>query len=215
MQKLIESIKNLTESDFYKRVNLHIHTSCSDGKLSPNEVISAAIEQNLEIISITDHNTIEAYNNLDFYDTNKLKLINGVEFDCWHKFDLLHILGYGINPDNEKIKQLCAKNLIQTRYDLIRFFNKRKAPDVIKAIKESGGIAILAHPACCWNINLKQMIINLKSFGLDGLEVYYPYIGHRGVIKFYSINNIRTFAEELELIITGGTDSHGSNLRTR
>ncbi len=215
MYNLIEYIKSLKESDYYERVNLHIHTTCSDGKLNPKAVIQAAIEQNLETIAITDHNSVEAYSQIENYDNDKLTLINGVEFDCWHGMDLLHIIGYGIDLNNQKIKRLCASNHIFTRYDLVRFFNNRKAKDVIKAIKEAGGLAILAHPACCWSFNLKKMIIKLKTFGLDGIEVYYPYVGHRGFIKFRSLNDIKKIAQELDLIITGGADTHGGNLRSR
>ncbi len=59
------------------------------------------------------------------------------------------------------------------------------------------------------------MIKKLVSYGLDGLEVYYPYVGHRGVIKFYTLKDIEKIARDLNLIITGGTDSHGMDLRGR
>ena len=215
MLNLIEYITNLKESDYYEHVNLHIHTCCSDGKLNPDEVIKAALDQKLQAISITDHNSVEAYEKLEYQNIENLKLINGVEFDCWDGLDLLHILGYGIDLKNEKIQKLCSKNHLFTRYDLVRFFNSRKAKDVIYALKEAGGIAILAHPACCWSLDLKKMIEKLKTFGLDGIEVYYPYVGHRGFIKFSSIKNVKKIAEKLGMIITGGADSHGYDLRSR
>lgn len=213
-QNLIKIIKSLKETDFYQNVNLHIHTDCSDGKLSPDKVIEAAISQNIKIISITDHNSVEAYSKIKDFN-NQIQLLTGVEFDCWEGTDFLHILGYGFDLANDKIKKLCANDLAHCRYDILRFFTGRKAKDAITAIKEAGGIAVLAHPACCWSINIRKMIKKLVCCGLDGLEVYYPYTGHRKLVKFYSVEYIKSLAEELDLLITGGADSHGDELRER
>ncbi|MFH0702491.1 MAG: PHP domain-containing protein [bacterium] len=215
MQDIIDSLKKLKKDDFYENVNLHIHTSLSDGILSPLEVVEEAKKINLKLISITDHNSIEAYKLMDFEDFDGLKIIAGVEFDCWHKSTLLHILGYGFNINDKKLTEICSKNSNGTKLDFVRFFNKRKAKDVINIIKEAGGIAVLAHPACCWSLNIKKMIKKLQLFGLDGLELYYPYKGHRGMIKFYSVKKIKELALELNLLITGGTDCHGRSLRDR
>ena len=219
MNQTFDVIKNLTEADYYKNANLHIHTSFSDGKLHPSEIIELAINKNLKYISITDHNTLEAYKciDLDSHATlrmteDDLKIITGVEFDCWYKSNFMHILGYGIDLNNEPLKNLCAKNPNESKLDIIRISTARKAPEVIKAIKEAGGISILAHPCCCWNINIKKMITELKYFGLDGIEVYYPYIRHRAIVKFHTIKKIRAIAEELNLLITGGTDCHNDDL---
>ena len=50
-----------------ERIDLHIHTTCSDGVLSPKEIIDKAIQNGVSIISITDHDTIDAYND-ELYD---------------------------------------------------------------------------------------------------------------------------------------------------
>ena len=212
MNQTFNLLKNLTESDYYKNANLHIHTSFSDGKLHPSEIISLAVNKNLKYISITDHNTLEAYKHIDVIGNNNLQIITGIEFDCWYKSNFMHILGYGIDLNNESLQNLCAKKPNETKLDIIRISTTRKAPEVIKTIKNAGGIAVLAHPCCCWNFNIKKMITELKSFGLDGAEVYYPYIRHRAIVKFHTIKKIRAIAEELNLLITGGTDCHGDDL---
>jgi hypothetical protein len=208
-------LKNFKESDYYKNVNLHIHTSFSDGKLHPSEIIELAIKKNLKYISITDHNTIESYKHIELESyamDNDLKIITGVEFDCWYKSNFMHILGYGIDLNNEELNNLCAKKPNETKLDIVRIFTPRKSLEVIKTIKNAGGIAIIAHPCCCWNLNIKKMITELKSFGLEGVEVYYPYIRHRAVVKFHTIKKIKAIAEDLNLLITGGTDCHGDDL---
>ena len=82
--------------------------------------------------------------------------------------------------------------------------------DLIKSIHNAGGIAVLAHPACCWAINPKKFVKELVDIGLDGIEIYYPYDRFRGILKFSSkklavkIAEIRI--ETSERIIT--TDSN-------
>ena len=79
---------------------------------------------------------------------------------------------------------------------------------VIKAIHNAGGIAILAHPCCCNVFSLDDFVRRLKEFGLDGIEVYYPYDRFRGILKFSSRKLPHKLAQKYELIKTGGSDEH-------
>lgn len=212
MQQLFESLYNLNESDFFSRVNLHIHTTCSDGLIYPVEVLKQAKDKKLEIISITDHNSVKAYEQIQNENVDNISLVTGVEFDCWYKSNFIHILGYCINVKNAKIQSLCARSNVETKLDLVRFFNKRQAKEVIQAINSAGGMAVLAHPACCWNINIKKMIRELMGFGLAGVEAYYPYARHRSIVRFHSSEKIIDIAKEYNLIMTGGTDCHNKEL---
>ena len=72
-----------------------------------------------------------------------------------------------------------------------------------------GGAAVLAHPACYWAINLDHFVKTLIDLGLDGIESYYPYRRHRGIIKFHTAEAVRRIARKYNLIMTGGSDSHG------
>ena len=83
---------------------------------------------------------------------------------------------------------------------------------LINAIHEAGGIAVLAHPACCWAFNLDKFVGKLVSYGLDGIEVYYPYRRHRAVIRFATLRQIKDIAAKYDLIVTGGTDCHTRNI---
>lgn len=211
-----EDLKNLLlsfdEKDFYKNVDLHIHSYESDGEMSPVEIIKQAKERNLKYIAICDHNTINAY-----LSTNILvedMVIPAVEFDCFYKGTLMHIIGYGIDIDNKELKGLYSESKAGTSFNIVRLFQMRKPKEVIEKIKNAGGIAVWAHPACCWAISLDDITKDLISFGLDGMEVYYPYHGLRGILKFYKKEYIKELAEKYNLIKTGGTDSHGKKLRT-
>ena len=48
--------------DMKKRIDLHVHTTMSDGALSPKEVIDEAYKNGVTVISIADHDTTAAYN---------------------------------------------------------------------------------------------------------------------------------------------------------
>ena len=91
----------------------------------------------------------------------------------------------------------------------MRLFNHRHPKDVIRAIHSAGGVAVLAHPACYWAVSLEHFVKSLVALGLDGLEVFYPYRRHRGIIKFHKASSVKRIAEKLGLIMTGGSDSHG------
>lgn len=44
-----------------KIIDLHVHTNCSDGSMTPKEVIDEAVKNGVSVISIADHDTIDAY----------------------------------------------------------------------------------------------------------------------------------------------------------
>lgn len=205
MNSYIELIKTL---DFNKEneVNLHIHTNYSDGKCSPLEILNSAKEKGYKYISITDHNTLNAYLENDFLNCEMV--ISGIEFDCWEGTVFLHLLGYGVDIHNPELQSVCAKTKNETEADIVRIFSKRSAKKMIEIIHNAGGIAVLAHPACCLTLSHERFIKKLKKFGLDGVEVYYPYSRHRGIIKFNTAKNIEKIADKLGLLKTGGTDCH-------
>ncbi len=89
-------------------IDLHTHTTTSDGTLTPKELIQLAKETGLTAMAITDHDTIagldEAQTEADKLGVN---LINGIEFStAFGENRLLHILGIGIDPRNERFLQI-------------------------------------------------------------------------------------------------------------
>ncbi|MDD3593215.1 MAG: PHP domain-containing protein [Candidatus Gastranaerophilales bacterium] len=199
-------LANIKKEDFFNTVDLHIHTDCSDGENTPQQVADACKEKGFKIIAITDHNVVAAHNQVQSDD--EIQIIKSVEFDCWHGYVYMHILGYGIDVNHPELIKLYAKNKLCATNDIIRLINYRSAKAVIKAIKAAGGIAVLAHPACCWSLNLKNTVKKLITYGLDGLETNYAYRRHRSIIKFYEASDVEKIAQELNLLQTGGSDSH-------
>lgn len=205
---LRELFLSFNREDFYSKVNLHIHSNFSDGKEDFDKLVEQAKKLNMKYIAITDHNCVLGHKQTKY--KNDEILIKGVEFDCFYKMSLLHILGYGIDVENEKINELCAKNEKEQKDDIVRLFKSRHPKKVIDAIHSAGGLAVLAHPCCCNVINLDNFVSKLKNLGLDGIETYYPYDRFRGIVKFSSRKEPYILAQKYDLIQTGGSDEHGS-----
>lgn len=91
-------------------IDLHVHTKYSDGTDSVIELLQKAQEKQLSILSITDHNTALAYEELEKIDINKFyngKIIPGIELNTKVLNIPIEILGYGI--DYKKINELVTK----------------------------------------------------------------------------------------------------------
>ncbi|MBQ9688135.1 PHP domain-containing protein [bacterium] len=203
-------IENFTKEDYCSKVNLHIHSCFSDGKCQPEELIAQAKEKGLKFIAISDHNTVDAYLNTDIQKDPMV--IPAVEFDCWCSGVFYHLLAYEIDVTHEALKPFLAKTKRETQADWIRIFSFNRHPKkLFKAIHEAGGKAVLAHPACCTTFNLDGFVKKLVKYGLDGMEVYYPY--SMRLSKLFRCANdekINRIAEKYNLIKTGGIDCHGN-----
>lgn len=79
--------------------DLHIHSNLSDGWKSIAELIEIAKDSGLKIISITDHNSFEAYKRI--IEDSELKIIKGVEISACHKDIYYHFVMYNFNIDNK------------------------------------------------------------------------------------------------------------------
>lgn len=206
-----ELIKSFTKEDYENNVNLHIHSTFSDGNVGVNELVKHAKSKGLKHFAISDHNTLNAYLQTDILKEDMI--IPAIEFDCWYGTVFLHMLGYGIDVNNKELQALCAKTKRGTEADWVRIFSFKHPKTVINAIHNAGGIAVLAHPACCFTLTgLDRLVKNLIKLGMDGIEVYYPYPRHRGIIKFHLAGNVDKIADKYNLIKTGGTDEHGNLL---
>ena len=108
-------------------IDLHMHTNNSDGKDNTEELLKKCEDLGLEYISITDHDTCEAYNDIKKLDLKKLftgKIITGCEFTTIYKGRTIEILGYGINTDE-------INNWKET------YYNEEKRIERVKHCKET------------------------------------------------------------------------------
>ena len=116
-------------------IDLHIHSTASDGSLTPAEIINRAQRLNLAAIAITDHDSI--YGSKEALQAGippSLKFLTGVEISAAHPAFFpgsgsFHILGYGIRIDNHALNQTLNK---------LREARKNRNPQIIKRLNELG-----------------------------------------------------------------------------
>jgi predicted metal-dependent phosphoesterase TrpH len=93
------------------RVNLHSHTNCSDGALTPKELIERAVNFQIDVLAITDHDSVKGLDiaKQTILDQNiPLTLINGIEISTqWQGFEI-HIVGLNIDPDHAQLQSLIS-----------------------------------------------------------------------------------------------------------
>ena len=249
-------------------IDLHVHSTASDGTCSPAELVALAKEAGLEAFALTDHDSIDGISEaLEAGEKLGMEVIPGVELSCNYNKEEIHVVGLYIDykdaefvehlrnfqdlRDNRNIKMaecLCeegfditadalhamfpdavitrahvAKYLVATGQvkELSIVFDKYigngckcfvdrpkvHPADAVKMIHKIGGIAILAHPCLC-KMNRRElyaMIDELAAAGLDGIEAIYSCNMGSDEKDFTEI------AKKHGLLISGGSDFHGSN----
>ena len=131
------------------KVDLHIHTSYSDGVFSPEKIVDTAIDAGLGAIAITDHDTILSYNLAAEYANDKsLEIIPGVEINTLYKGYEVHILGYFMdlnNSDFQKLLKTQQQARIKQTKEILTLLAKKegiKIPfdNIVKQVAEGGSI---------------------------------------------------------------------------
>ena len=93
------------------KVDLHNHSYYSDGVFSPSEVVGLANEAGCDLFSLTDHDTTAGVAEAQI-EADKLgvKLLNGVEISAFWRNMTIHIVGLGIDLNNDKLQEGLAHN---------------------------------------------------------------------------------------------------------
>ena len=249
-------------------IDLHTHTTCSDGTDSPRELVNKAIVKGLEVLGITDHDTTTGWEEASQTLRGSLKLALGAEISCLTNDGVsVHMLGLLFDPLHAEMQQvleetrdgrlprmrkmiekmraegmdisiddvenampdgatmgrphladaLVAKKIVKSRDEAFiellhndsRFYVSHAAPtpaDAIALIRRAGGVAVIAHPFASHRgqILKAEDFAELVSAGLNGIEV-----DHRDQNPDERAM-LRVIARELDLVITGSSDYHGT-----
>ena len=85
------------------KVDLHLHSTASDGTLSPGALVRRAAEEGFTALALTDHDTVAGIAEAQAAAREAgIRLIPGVELSCGAQKEI-HILGYGIDPQDEPL----------------------------------------------------------------------------------------------------------------
>ena len=93
-------------------IDFHTHTTASDGALQPSEMIERALARNIELLAITDHDTVAGYQAAAEYYTHKsasMRLLSGVEFSCRWSGTTIHVLGLDMDVTAPAMREGLAR----------------------------------------------------------------------------------------------------------
>lgn len=197
--------------------NFHMHTVHSDGQLRPEALVQQAIAIGLKGFAITDHHNVGGYRIAHHYLAQLAEtqdeaqshphLWTGTEINAELLEIEVHVLAYAFDPAHAEFQPyLQGKSVQGAAY---------QAQQVIAAIHQAGGIAVLAHPAR-YRRSHQDLIPAAAALGIDGVEAYYAYNNPspwRPSLK--ETNEVKQLSETYALLNTCGTDTHGLNLLQR
>lgn len=251
-----------------KIIDLHVHSTASDGTFTPAELIVEAHKRQICAIAITDHDSIDGVSEaLAAGEKYGVEVIPGVELSTEYEETEIHVVGLFIDPENETLcgqlrefrdnrdnrnlkmidrlreegYAITAEELYErhpgavlTRAHIARFLvDTKQVKDIptvfakligdgckcyvdrmkitpmkaVELIHEAGGVAVLAHP-CLYKMkksDLEEMVEKMVRAGLDAIEAVYS-CNEGSDEKDY-----KAMAEKYGLLISGGSDFHGSN----
>ena len=188
-----------------KIIDMHTHTNYSDGELSPQELIRLAIDKKIGTLAITDHNTIEGLKTIDrkseIIEKSGIRVINGIELSAKSNVGRMHILGYGIDLNNQ---------LLNKKMSDLKDISINSVLSIIEQIKRDYGIRFRYD-------DIKELVNanhNLGRPDLAKLCIKYGYAStveeafNKYLIEAYNktrkTDNKLQYEECLELIIKSG-----------
>jgi len=244
-----------------RKIDLHVHTTASDGMLTPTETVQRAARNGVWLLGVADHDTTGGVREAEAAARGtSVTLVPAVELSVGAEEHEIHVLGYFVDPDDEPLQGILhrlrnARDLrnerivarlaeLGARIDLDRvkeiagdgsvgrphiakvlveaghcsslgeafgrylargkpgYVGRERldAGEAAQAIRASGGIPVLAHPG---KLAPRRRIEAIIDQGMDGVEAYHTDHDERDVEMILEI------ARDRDLLVTGGTDSHG------
>jgi predicted metal-dependent phosphoesterase TrpH len=250
---------------YASRVDLHIHTTHSDGTYTPAQVVDLARRAGLAAMAVTDHDTLGGVPAAQSAAAgSSVEIVPGVEITSEYRQRELHLLGYFVVLDHagltsalaeirrhrlERFREMIerlrgrgvsleeaeqrvqgspdalgrrhlaellvrARRVATVREAFLRYLGdrggvavpKKRLPvaEALALVRAAGGVAAWAHPSYDCT---KEQLIELRALGLDAIEVEYPDVRRSRTLE------LRGWAGQLGLAVTGGSDCHGPGRR--
>ncbi|MCP4295411.1 MAG: PHP domain-containing protein [Proteobacteria bacterium] len=123
-------------------VDLHIHTTQSDGSFEPSEIMRMAKLEGIDTLSITDHDTFSGLRQVtDLAVDMDINLISGVEISTTYSRGTQHLLGYGFDPKSNLEKKLEEYRVLRFERNLkiITKLQKLNIPITLDEVIEKAG----------------------------------------------------------------------------
>ena len=151
------------------KIDLHIHTTYSDGTFSPEMVVDTAVDCGLDVIALTDHDNILSHKVANDYvkkNNINLEIIPGVEINTIYKGYEVHILGYFMDTNNADFQ-----NLMKSQQEA----SVKQTNEIIELLSKKTGIRIKFE--------------DMKSLVAEGGSIGRPHIA-RAITNAGGVNNV-------------------------
>lgn len=242
------------------RVDLHLHTTHSDGEYSPADVVSLGVRAGLPALAVTDHDTLDGSLLARELAGARIEIVPGVEITAEFQGREFHLLAYFVDPGNapllaaltelrERRRQrfrdmveslrgrgvalpaaavdsalggsvvgrahlaellVAGRHVASRRQAFSRYLGddggiaipglRLPVARAIELVRGAGGVAACAHPRYDCT---RDTLAELRGLGLRAVEVDFPNLRNNRQ------RELRRWAEELGLAVTGGSDCHG------
>ncbi len=255
-------------------VDLHTHSTASDGEKSPSELVLAAKEAGLSVLALTDHDTVGGLEEAaSCAKKTGIIFVPGIEINVQWPTGEFHLLGLGLKTisgslsalvDELKLRRinrnkeilglleksglsvsyqeflqevgqghcedtlgrphiaayLVKKKIVKDRQKAFDKYLSKGAPffvdfdgaelgNAVKAVLDSGGLPVLAHPLSLyvgWG-KIQGVLEGIKTAGVLGLEAWHP------GAKEGECRRLERLAREMGFFVTAGSDFHGPKVR--
>ncbi|MBP2681205.1 MAG: hypothetical protein H6Q78_1068 [Candidatus Krumholzibacteriota bacterium] len=132
------------------RIDLHMHSTFSDGLNPPSDLVRVAQEKRLGAISLTDHDCVDGVNEtIEAGRAVGIDVLSGVELSCEFKGRDLHILGYGVDPNHREFQDM-LRRFRETRHNrglkIIEKLNALGVPIAAEDVLRKSGKGALGRP---------------------------------------------------------------------
>lgn len=195
----------------FTRADLHIHSTASDGELSPQEIIIFSKSRSIDTIAIADHNSVSAIDEAS--KAGKLygiSVIPAVELSTRYNGESIHLLGYfrdkryKYNNFEQILRLVKTHNVTEVRAILGGFRRKQTLDNYLSTsegmhlLRAFGAAVVLAHPVRISVENLPELL----NLPFDGIEAKYCYS------SIYQTSYFINVAFDRFSFYTAGSDFH-------
>jgi len=180
--------------------DLHTHSTASDGSLAPQELLSRAAANGVTCLSVTDHDTVDAYATLDNSSCPGVTVVPGIELSTNWAGRNIHIVGLNIDPNNNDLvngirQQKLAR--LQRAEKIAARLEKKGLDNPLEEVTKLANGANIGRP------HFAQYLVN-KGIVADFRQAFQKYLGNG------KAGDVRQFWSPMEDIIewilaAGGT----------
>ena len=131
------------------KVDLHTHSTISDGRLTPAELLREAESRGIELFSITDHDSVDAYSKIGQLQHAGVRLIHGIEFSTAWQGIGIHIVGLNVDIDCQVLGNgiaLQRKARMERAQRISDKLDKLGMENTWKRVQEIAGQSVIGRP---------------------------------------------------------------------